>query len=148
MNGSLKYKPDDLYVTTHLCRGNYRSTWAFSGGYDLIAPTLLAHENVDGFFLEYDDERSGGFEPLKHIPKDGPRVVLGLLTSKDGALEDRDTVIRRVEEASQYVPHDQLRLSPQCGFASTHHGNELTEDEQWEKLRYIVGLASDIWANE
>ncbi|RPF55356.1 5-methyltetrahydropteroyltriglutamate--homocysteine S-methyltransferase [Aquisalibacillus elongatus] len=147
VNGSLENKPDDLYVTTHLCRGNYRSTWAFSGGYDVIAPTLLANENVDGFFLEYDDERSGSFEPLKHIPNDGPRVVLGLLTSKSGELEDRETVLRRIDEASKYLPIEQLCLSPQCGFASTHHGNELTEDEQWQKLKYIVDLSKEIWSD-
>ncbi|MDQ0160068.1 5-methyltetrahydropteroyltriglutamate--homocysteine S-methyltransferase [Alkalibacillus salilacus] len=147
VNGSLKHKPDDLYVTTHLCRGNYRSTWAFSGGYDLIAPTLFAYEKVDGFFLEYDDERSGGFEPLKYIPEDGPRVVLGLLTSKSGNLEDRNHIINQVNEASSYLSKEQLCLSPQCGFASTHHGNDLTEEEQWQKLSYIVQLANDIWSN-
>lgn len=115
------------------------------GGYDIIAPTLLANEKVDGFFLEYDDERSGGFEPLKHIPKDGPKVVLGLVTSKSGELEDRDEVFRRVHEASAYVPLAQLCLSPQCGFASTHHGNELTEEEQWNKLKYVVELSKELW---
>ncbi|SER22444.1 5-methyltetrahydropteroyltriglutamate--homocysteine S-methyltransferase [Piscibacillus halophilus] len=145
VNGTLENKPEDLFVTTHLCRGNYRSTWAFSGGYDIIAPTLLAKEKVDGFFLEYDDERSGGFEPLKHIPENGPRVVLGVITSKNGELEDRDTILKRVEEASQYIPLNQLCLSPQCGFASTHHGNELTEEEQWNKLKYIVDLSKEIW---
>lgn len=145
VNRILEDKPEDLYVTTHLCRGNYRSNWAFEGSYDIISETLFGKEKVDGFFLEYDDERSGGFEPLKHIPKGGPRVVLGLFTSKHGELEDRDTIFRRIEEASKYVPLEQLCISPQCGFASTHHGNKLTEEEQWEKLRYIVELSKEVW---
>lgn len=144
-NGALANKPDDLTVTTHLCRGNYQSTYAFSGGYDLIAPTLLADEKVDGFFLEYDTKRAGGFEPLKHIPNDGTQVVLGLITSKNGELEDKATIKQDIEEASQYVPLEQLCLSTQCGFASTHHGNHLTEDEQWQKLKLVVDIANDIW---
>ncbi|WP_066194205.1 5-methyltetrahydropteroyltriglutamate--homocysteine S-methyltransferase [Gracilibacillus timonensis] len=145
INAVLEDKPEDLVVTTHLCRGNYRSNWAFEGSYDLIAPTLFAKEKVDGFFLEYDDDRSGGFKPLDHIPAGGPRVVLGLITSKHGQLEDKETIKQRVEEASQYVPLDQLCLSPQCGFSSTHHGNKLTEEDQWNKLKYIVALAEEIW---
>lgn len=145
INGVLEDKPEDLHVTTHLCRGNYRSNWAFTGSYDVIAPTLLAKEKVDGFFLEYDDERSGGFEPLKHIPKGGPKVVLGLVTSKRGELEDKEVIKKRIEEATKYVPLEQLCLSPQCGFASTHHGNKLTEEAQWNKLRFIVDLAKEIW---
>ncbi|MFD2042893.1 5-methyltetrahydropteroyltriglutamate--homocysteine S-methyltransferase [Ornithinibacillus salinisoli] len=144
-NGALENKPEDLIVTTHLCRGNYQSTWAFEGSYALIAPTLLAKEKVDGFFLEYDDERSGTFKPLKHIPTGGARVVLGLITSKHGKLEDKNTIKARIKEASQYVPLEQLCLSPQCGFASTHHGNKLTEDEQWAKLKYVVDLANEVW---
>ncbi|WP_186580104.1 5-methyltetrahydropteroyltriglutamate--homocysteine S-methyltransferase [Aquibacillus kalidii] len=144
-NGVLEGKPEDLVVTTHLCRGNYRSKWAFAGGYELIAPTLLANEAVDGFFLEYDDERSGGFEPLEHVPNDGPRVVLGVFTSKTGELEDKELIKKRVEEASKYVPLDKLCVSPQCGFASTHHGNLLTEEEQWKKLKYIVDVSKEIW---
>lgn len=145
INGVLEGKPEDLTVTTHLCRGNYRSTYMFGGSYDLIAQDLLAKEKVDGFFLEYDDERSGTFEPLKYIPNDGPRVVLGVVTSKFGELEDKDAVISRIEEASKYISLDQICLSPQCGFASTHHGNKLTEEEQWEKLRFIVDVAKTVW---
>lgn len=145
VNGALEGKPDDLIVTTHLCRGNYRSAYAFEGPYDRIAEGFLAKENVDGFFLEYDDERSGDFKPLRHIPKGGPRVVIGIFTSKNGELEDKDSIKARIEEASQYVPLEQLCISPQCGFASTHHGNKLTEEQQWEKLKYIVDLSKEIW---
>ncbi|MBM7570472.1 5-methyltetrahydropteroyltriglutamate--homocysteine S-methyltransferase [Aquibacillus albus] len=145
VNGVLEGKPDDLKVTTHLCRGNYQSTWAFEGSYALIAPTLLAKEKVNGFFLEYDDERSGDFKPLQHIPKGGPQVVLGVVTSKFGELEDKEKIKARVKEASNYVPLEQLCLSPQCGFASTHHGNKLTEEQQWEKLKFIVDLSKEIW---
>lgn len=147
VNGALENKPEDLIVTTHLCRGNYQSTYAFEGSYDKIAPTLFAKENVDGFFLEYDDDRSGDFKALNHIPKDGPRVVLGLVTSKSGELEDRDAIISRINEAATYLPLDQLSLSPQCGFSSTHHGNKLTEDEQWEKLKFIVDIANEVWGD-
>ncbi|TSB47678.1 5-methyltetrahydropteroyltriglutamate--homocysteine S-methyltransferase [Alkalicoccobacillus porphyridii] len=145
LNGVLEDKPEDLVVTTHLCRGNYRSKWAFEGSYAKIAPTLFAKEKVDGFFLEYDDNRSGDFEPLQHIPNGGPVVVLGLFTSKHGELEDKETIKARFEEATQYVPAEQLCLSPQCGFASTHHGNILTEEEQWEKLKYIVEISKELW---
>lgn len=143
-NGVLEGKPDDLVVTTHLCRGNYQSAWAFEGPYDKIASQFFAKEKVDGFFLEYDDERSGGFEPLRYIPKGGPQVVLGVFTSKSGKLEDKETIKARVEEAAKYVPVEQICLSTQCGFASTHHGNKLTEEEQWEKLKYIVELSKEI----
>ncbi|PAV29727.1 5-methyltetrahydropteroyltriglutamate--homocysteine methyltransferase [Virgibacillus profundi] len=145
INEVLENKPEDLVVTTHLCRGNYQSTWAFEGSYAQIAPTLLAKEKVDGFFLEYDDDRSGSFEPLKHIPKDGPQVVLGVFTSKNGELEDKEAIKARIKDASQYVALEQLCISPQCGFASTHHGNKLTEEQQWEKLKYIVDVAKEIW---
>lgn len=144
-NGVLKDKPEDLIVTTHLCRGNYRSTWAFEGSYAKIAPTLFAKEQVNGFFLEYDDNRSGDFKPLEYIPNGGPQVVLGLFTSKSGELEDKETIQARIEEASKYVPLEQLCISPQCGFASTHHGNILTEEEQWAKLKYIVDISKEIW---
>lgn len=143
VNGVLEGKPDDLYVTTHLCRGNYRSNWAFEGSYGLIAPTLFAKEKVDGFFLEYDDDRSGDFKPLAHIPADGPQVVLGLFTSKTGKLEDEANIRARIQEATNYIARDQICISPQCGFASTHHGNKLTEEEQWEKLKYIVQIAKE-----
>ncbi|GGH84673.1 methionine synthase II (cobalamin-independent) [Pullulanibacillus pueri] len=145
LNGVLEGKPEDLAVTTHLCRGNYRSDWAFAGSYDLIAPNLLAKEKVDGFFLEYDDERSGDFKPLDYIPNGGARVVLGIVTSKTGELEDKEALKARIKEASQYVPLEQLCLSPQCGFASTHHGNKLTEDQQWEKLKLVIDVAKEVW---
>ena len=144
-NGVLEGKPEDLTITTHLCRGNYRSNWAFEGSYAKIAPTLFAKEKVDGFFLEYDDDRSGDFTPLEHIPNDGPRVVLGVFTSKRGELESKENIIARVKEASQFVPLENLCISPQCGFASTHHGNILTEEEQWAKLKYIVDISKEIW---
>lgn len=147
INGSLENKPTDLVVTIHLCRGNYQSTYAFEGSYDLIASSLLAKEKVDGFFLEYDDNRSGDFKALSHIPKDGPRVVLGLVTSKSGKLEDREKIISRIHEAAKYLPLEQLCLSPQCGFASTHHGNKLTEKEQWDKLAFIVDIAKEVWGD-
>ncbi|MFC2946883.1 5-methyltetrahydropteroyltriglutamate--homocysteine S-methyltransferase [Virgibacillus sediminis] len=144
-NGVLEGKPEDLVVTTHLCRGNYQSAYAFEGPYDRIAPNFLAKEKVNGFFLEYDDERSGDFKPLKHIPTGGPQVVLGVFTSKSGELEDKEAIKSRVQEASQYVPLEQLCISPQCGFASTHHGNKLTEEQQWEKLKFIVDVSKEIW---
>lgn len=147
LNKSLANKPGDLTVTVHLCRGNYRSTWAFEGSYDRIAPKLFAKGNVDGFFLEYDDERSGGFNPLKYIPESGPRVVLGVVTSKSGELEDKNEVVERIKRASEYVPLNQLCLSPQCGFASTHHGNELTEEQQWAKLKFVVDAAKEVWGS-
>ncbi|GAA4059042.1 5-methyltetrahydropteroyltriglutamate--homocysteine S-methyltransferase [Amphibacillus indicireducens] len=147
INEILVDKPEDLQVTTHICRGNYQSTYAFSGSYQLIAPTVFAKEKVDGFFLEYDDERSGDFEPLAHIPNGGAKVVLGLVTSKNGELEDPELIKARINEAAKYVPLDQLCLSPQCGFASTHHGNILTEDDQWNKLEHIVKIAKEVWGN-
>lgn len=145
VNGILENKPADLVVTTHLCRGNYQSTWAFGGSYALIAPTLFAKEKVDGFFLEYDDDRSGDFQPLTHIPNGGAKVVLGIFTSKTGELENKDNILARIEEATQYIPLEQLSISPQCGFASTHHGNKLTEEQQWEKLKYIVDISKEVW---
>ncbi|WP_102027825.1 5-methyltetrahydropteroyltriglutamate--homocysteine S-methyltransferase [Salirhabdus sp. Marseille-P4669] len=145
VNSVLEDKPEDLVITTHLCRGNYRSTWAFEGSYAHIAPTLFAKEKVDGFFLEYDDDRSGDFKPLRFIPNDdGPQVVLGLFTSKFGELEDKALIKARVEEATQFVPKEKICLSPQCGFASTHHGNKLTEEQQWDKLKYIVDLSKEL----
>ncbi|GAA0345010.1 5-methyltetrahydropteroyltriglutamate--homocysteine S-methyltransferase [Bacillus carboniphilus] len=144
-NGVLEDKPEDLIVTTHLCRGNYRSKWAFEGSYAKIAPTLFAREKVNGFFLEYDDDRSGDFGPLDYIPNGGTQVVLGVFTSKHGQLEDKENIIARVKEATKYVPLEQLCISPQCGFASTHHGNILTEEEQWAKLKYIVDISKEIW---
>lgn len=143
-NDILKSKPEDLVVTLHLCRGNYQSAWLYEGGYDSIARTLFTNEKIDGFFLEFDDERSGTFQPLKHVSPQA-KVVLGVVTSKTGELEDREKIKARIEEATQYVPLEQLCLSPQCGFASTHHGNKLTEEQQWEKLKLIVDIANELW---
>lgn len=145
VNSILEGKPEDLTVTTHVCRGNYRSDFHFAGGYDDIAPIVFANEKVDGFFLEYDTERAGTFEPLKYIPKGGPKVVLGLVTSKFGILEDKEAIKAQIKEASQFVPLEQLCISPQCGFASTHHGNILTEEEQWEKLKFVAEVAKEVW---
>src|SRR5213079_3760662 len=135
---------EGLNVTPHMCRGNYRSSWAASGSYDFVAEALFSELNVDGFFLEYDDARSGGFEPLRFVPP-GKMVVLGLVTTKRGELEDKDQLLRRIDEASRYVPLDQLCLSPQCGFSSTVEGNALTVDEQVAKLRLVVETAADVW---
>ncbi|KAA1042368.1 5-methyltetrahydropteroyltriglutamate--homocysteine S-methyltransferase [Macrococcus equipercicus] len=143
VNDAIAGLPDDLHITTHICRGNFRSSWAMKGGYGPIAEDLFK-ENLTGFFLEYDDERSGDFEPLQHFKRDDSKVVLGLFTSKHGALENKETIIERVEEASRYVPKEQLALSPQCGFSSTEEGNLLTEDDQWRKLKYVVDIAEEI----
>jgi 5-methyltetrahydropteroyltriglutamate--homocysteine methyltransferase len=144
INAVLADRPADLRVTTHLCRGNYRSSWAAEGSYDFVAEALFSQLAVDGFFLEYDDERSGGFAPLRFVPP-GKRVVLGLVTTKRGALESRDQLRRRIDEAAQYVPLDQLCLSPQCGFSSTVEGNVLTYDEQVAKLQLVVDTARVVW---
>jgi 5-methyltetrahydropteroyltriglutamate--homocysteine methyltransferase len=128
----------------HLCRGNFQSTFVASGGYEPVAEILFNEINIQAYFMEYDSDRAGGFEPLRFVPK-GKTVVLGLVTSKSGTLESKDDLKRRIEEASKYVPLDQLCLSPQCGFASTEEGNILAEDEQWAKLRTIVELADEIW---
>jgi len=133
-----------MSVTTHMCRGNFRSSWAAEGGYDFVAEALFNELDVDGFFLEYDDARSGGFEPLRFVPP-GKMVVLGLVTTKRGALEDKDVLKRRIDEASRFVPLAQLCLSPQCGFSSTMEGNNLTYDEQVAKLRLIVETAAEVW---
>jgi 5-methyltetrahydropteroyltriglutamate--homocysteine methyltransferase len=144
INRALAGRPDDLRVTTHMCRGNFASSWVASGGYDFVAEALFGGLDVDGFFLEYDDERSGGFEPLRYVPK-GKQVVLGLVTSKRPELESKDALKRRIEEASRYVDGDQLCLSPQCGFSSTLEGNNLTIDDQFAKLRLIVETAEEVW---
>lgn len=144
VNEAIKDLPDDLLLTTHICRGNYQSTWAISGGYGAIAPYLFK-ENIEGFFLEYDDNRSGDFEPLSHFPENNAYAVLGLFTSKSGALENREQIKRRIEEAQQYIRLEQICLSPQCGFASTEEGNKLTEEEQWKKLEYIVDIATEVF---
>jgi 5-methyltetrahydropteroyltriglutamate--homocysteine methyltransferase len=144
INAVLADRPADLRVTTHLCRGNYRSSWAAEGSYDFVAEALFSQLAVDGFFLEYDDERSGGFAPLRFVPPD-KRVVLGLVTTKRGALESEDQLRRRIDEAAQYVALDQLCLSPQCGFSSTVEGNVLTYDEQVAKLQLVVDTARVVW---
>ena len=143
-NLALENKPEDLVITTHLCRGNYRSHYFSSGPYDSVAPYVFAKENVDAFYLEYDDERSGSFEALKFIPE-GKQVVLGVITSKKPELEDLDKVVARIQEASQYVPLDNLCVSPQCGFASTEEGNDLTEQQQWDKIDLVVKAAQKVW---
>jgi 5-methyltetrahydropteroyltriglutamate--homocysteine methyltransferase len=144
INAALEGRPRDLVVTTHVCRGNFRSTFIASGGYERVADLLFNRVNVDGYFLEWDSDRAGGFEPLRLLPK-GKTVVLGLITSKTGRIEDEDFVKRRIEEAAKYAPLDQLCLSPQCGFASTEEGNVLAEDEQWAKLRLVVEVADEVW---
>lgn len=143
INLSLEAKPADMAITMHICRGNFRSTWFSSGGYEPIAEELFGRCNVDGFFLEYDSDRSGGFSPLQHIQKQ--QVVLGLVTSKSPELENENDIKMRITEASLYVPKEQLCLSPQCGFASTEEGNNLTEEEQWAKLRLIKKIAEEVW---
>jgi 5-methyltetrahydropteroyltriglutamate--homocysteine methyltransferase len=144
VNAALAAKPPGMTIVTHTCRGNYRSAWFASGAYDFIAEPLFSTLAVDGFFLEYDDARSGGFEPLRFVPK-GKMVVLGIVTSKKGALERKDDLKRRIEEAARYVPLDQLCLSPQCGFSSTLEGNALTPQEQQAKLRLVVETAREVW---
>ena len=144
INRALRDRPEGMAVTTHMCRGNFRSSWAAEGGYDFVAEVLFSQLDVDGFFLEYDDERSGGFEPLRFVPED-KQVVLGLVTTKTGQLEDKDELKRRIDEASKYVPLEQLCLSPQCGFSSTVEGNELSEEQERAKLRLVVETAEDVW---
>jgi 5-methyltetrahydropteroyltriglutamate--homocysteine methyltransferase len=143
-NAALAKKPAGMTVCTHMCRGNFRSSWVASGGYEYVADAMFNQLNVDGFFLEYDDERSGGFEPLRFVPKD-KMVVLGLVTSKKRGLEQKEDLKRRLDEASKYVPLDQLCLSPQCGFSSTIDGNALTVDEEIAKLRLVVETACEVW---
>jgi 5-methyltetrahydropteroyltriglutamate--homocysteine methyltransferase len=144
INRALAGRPDDLAVTTHMCRGNNQSMWAAEGGYDFVADALFNQLEVDGFFMEWDDERSGGFEPLRYVPK-GKTVVLGLVTTKRPKLEDRDLLKRRIEEASRYVDVDQLCLSPQCGFSSTEEGNKLSIEDEARKLELVVSVANEVW---
>jgi 5-methyltetrahydropteroyltriglutamate--homocysteine methyltransferase len=144
VNDAIAARPGGMAVTTHMCRGNFRSSWAAEGGYDFVAEALFSELNVDGFFLEYDDERSGGFEPLRFVPK-GKMVVLGLVTTKRGELENPGALKRRIDEAARFVPLDQLCLSPQCGFSSTVEGNVLTLGEQRAKLQLIAEVARDVW---
>jgi 5-methyltetrahydropteroyltriglutamate--homocysteine methyltransferase len=145
INAALKSKPADMVVTTHVCRGNFRSRWISEGGYEPVAEVLLGAIDYDGYFLEYDTDRAGGLEPLRVLPRGKKRVVVGLVTSKTGELERKDDIKRRLDEASKYAPLDQLCLSPQCGFASTEEGNVLSEDEQWAKLRLVVDVAKEVW---
>jgi 5-methyltetrahydropteroyltriglutamate--homocysteine methyltransferase len=144
INAALADRPEGLTVTTHLCRGNFRSSWVAEGGYDFVAEALFGDLDVDGFFLEYDDARSGGFEPLRFVPP-GKRVVLGLVTTKRPQLESKDDLKRRIDEAAEHVPLEQLALSPQCGFSSTVEGNALTRDEQIAKLALVVETAQEVW---
>jgi 5-methyltetrahydropteroyltriglutamate--homocysteine methyltransferase len=144
INAALADKPAGMTVTTHMCRGNFRSSWVAEGGYDFVAEALFSELAVDGFFLEYDDPRSGGFAPLRFVPP-GKLVVLGLVTTKRGELESKDTLKRRIDEASKYVPIEQICLSPQCGFSSTVEGNALTYEQEIAKLRLIVETAREVW---
>ncbi len=143
-NLALEGKPEDMVINSHICRGNYHSTYFTSGAYDSVADQVFARENVDALFLEYDDERSGGFEPLAKVSPD-KKVVLGLITTKSPVLEDKQTIIDRIHEAAKYVPLDRLYLSPQCGFASCEIGNKLTEEEQWNKLKLVKEIAEEVW---
>jgi 5-methyltetrahydropteroyltriglutamate--homocysteine methyltransferase len=144
INAAISDIPSDMTITMHLCRGNFQSTFVASGGYGPVAEILFNKINVHGYFMEYDTERAGGFEPLRLVPK-GKTVVLGLVTSKSGTLESKDDLKRRVDQAAKFVPLEQLCLSPQCGFASTEEGNILAEDEQWAKLRMIAEVADEVW---
>ena len=144
-NAALDGKPADMTITMHSCRGNFRSTFIASGGYEFVAEQLLGNTGFDGYFLEYDTDRAGGFEPLRFFPTGKKQLVLGLVTSKSGKLENKDAIKRRIDEATKYIALDQLCLSPQCGFASTEEGNVLSENEQWAKLRMIVEIADEVW---
>ncbi|MGI4665144.1 5-methyltetrahydropteroyltriglutamate--homocysteine S-methyltransferase, partial [Klebsiella pneumoniae] len=145
LNQALEGKPADLTVGLHVCRGNFRSTWISEGGYEPVAEVLFGSVNVDAFFLEYDNDRSGDFAPLRFIRPGHQQVVLGLITTKNGELENPQGVKARLAEAAQYVPLEQICLSPQCGFASTEEGNALSEDQQWQKVRLVTSIAADVW---
>jgi 5-methyltetrahydropteroyltriglutamate--homocysteine methyltransferase len=144
VNAAIRDVPDDMAVAIHTCRGNFKSTWLASGSYDYVAETAFSKLSVDGFFLEFDTERAGGFEPLRYIPK-GKKVVLGLVSSKVPQLESKDVLKRRIDQASKFVPLENLCISPQCGFSSTHHGNNLTEDQEKAKLRLCIDTAREVW---
>lgn len=143
-NQAIKDLPEDLVVTTHVCRGNFHSTWASSGGYEPVGETLFGNEDAEAFFLEFDDERSGDFSPLRFVPED-KQVVLGLITSKKPELEDKEVIIERINEAAKYIPLERLSLSPQCGFASTEEGNILTEEDQWKKIQLVKEITEEVW---
>ena len=146
INSVIDGRPDDLTIGVHMCRGNFRSTWFAQGGYEPVAEVLFNEMNVDAYFMEYDDERSGDFSPLRFVP-DNKTVVLGVVTSKSGDMEAKDFIIKRIKEAAKYMPLENMCLSPQCGFSSTVHGNELTEDAQWAKLENIVNIAREVWGD-
>lgn len=145
INESIRNKPEDMVITMHICRGNFKSTYVASGGYESVSEIIFGGLEVDGLFLEFDDERSGGFEPLRHVNRSDLQLVLGLITSKFGDLEKPENVKARIKEASQYVSLDQICLSPQCGFASTEEGNLLMEEQQWDKVRHVISIARDVW---
>jgi 5-methyltetrahydropteroyltriglutamate--homocysteine methyltransferase len=145
INMATKNRPDDMVITTHTCRGNFKSTFIASGGYEPVADMLFNQIDVDGYFMEWDDERSGGFEPLRFLPERGKYVVLGLVTTKVGEMEPKDTLKSRIEKAAKFAPLSQLCLSPQCGFASTEEGNLLAEESQWNKLSRVVEVAKEVW---
>ena len=145
LNRAIAGKPDGMTISMHLCRGNFRSHWVASGGYEPVAEVLFNQINADAYFMEYDTDRAGGFEPLRFVPRGNKIVVLGLVTSKTGTLETKDEVKRRIDQAAKYLPLEQLALSPQCGFASTEEGNTLTEDQQWAKLALCVEVAREVW---
>ena len=145
LNRAIEARPDGMTVSMHLCRGNFRSHWVASGGYEPVAEVLFNQINSDAYFMEYDSDRAGGFEPLRFVPRGNKMVVLGLVTSKSGALESKDELKRRIDQAAKFLPLEQLALSPQCGFASTEEGNTLTEGEQWAKLRLCVEVAQEVW---
>jgi 5-methyltetrahydropteroyltriglutamate--homocysteine methyltransferase len=145
-SGAIAKRSSRLLVTTHMCRGNFKSTWMMQGGYEPVAETMFANLDVDAYFMEFDSERAGGFEPLRFVPKD-KIVVLGVITTKAAELEDKDFIKRRIDQAAKYVPLERLALSPQCGFASTHHGNLLTEDDQRRKLDLVVDIADEVWGS-
>jgi 5-methyltetrahydropteroyltriglutamate--homocysteine methyltransferase len=145
INTAIGGRPDDMVVSIHLCRGNFRSTWIASGGYEPVAETLFNRIDADAYFMEYDSDRAGGFEPLRFVPRGNKVVVLGLVTSKTGELESKDSLKRRIDAAAKYLPLEQLALSPQCGFASTEEGNLLTQDQQWAKLALCVEVAREVW---
>ncbi|MDE2006233.1 MAG: 5-methyltetrahydropteroyltriglutamate--homocysteine S-methyltransferase [Rhodospirillales bacterium] len=147
INYAIGARPADMTISMHLCRGNFRSTWVASGGYEPVAETLFNKIEADAYFMEYDSDRAGGFEPLRFVPRGRKIVVLGLITSKSGALETKDELKRRIEAASKYLPLEQLALSPQCGFASTEEGNSLSEEQQWAKLRLCVEVAREVWGS-
>ncbi|MFQ3543933.1 5-methyltetrahydropteroyltriglutamate--homocysteine S-methyltransferase [Halobacillus rhizosphaerae] len=147
VNDSISERPDDMVITMHICRGNFRSTYLASGDYEAVSDAIFGKLNVDGLFLEFDDERSGSFDPLRKVNRSDLHIVLGLITSKTGKLEDKEAIKKRIAEAADYVPYKQLCLSPQCGFASTEEGNLLSEEDQWAKIRHVVELSNEVWTS-